>query len=769
MIATTYSLPKEKKGSPIIEIYGRSRTGKSITVLVKDYYPYCYFLKNDKILQNIQKAYPSEYISHQLVQLEYQGIKQPFYQVWFYSPKIIHDIRKSYDKQTRFMSADIVFPLRYFYDNDLGACIKVEGSITNNKKYTSDIIIESKKLTRIKQAFQPPLTYLSFDIESSLITNEIITLSVYIKNASGDIVTRKLIGHERGIIKEFEYLVNTHDPDIITGYNIIHYDFPQLTKRAKKCGIDKLFLSRNGTPTMQQRKNKDKWIIRGRIVADAWLLNKKLKNPPQESLAYVSEHLLGETKLDVNAKHIDKEWELDPNKVLDYCLKDSELALRIIEEIEVVKRNMDLAAVSKLPLEQVFQMKTSVLVDSLLIREADKHDIGVPCMNFSGIVGDKIQGAFVKKATPGLHKWVIVVDFKSLYPSIIIEHNLCTTTYSPNNGTILSPIGAKFLTKDIKEGMLPRVLKKLLDQREFFKSQRKADPDNYDYWEGMQNATKVVCNAHYGLVTSDFYRFTNKSVGASVTSFAREAIKGVIETLEKQGYIILYGDTDSAFLQSPVEGLEASVEFGKKIEQELSGGGLVLEFEKLLSALFMHGAKKRYVGKIVWPHTDDLVRGYETRRKDTFELIRDEMKLIFDLILDDRAEEAVTRAKQIVFDTKKGRVPVKKLIISKSCRPFTEYKNPERMAQVQASKKHKEYTGEPFIPYMKIAWIVTDSDITPQEVEPYLEPWQKTPDWLYYAQRTARALGRVTEVYNWDEQALMLGNRQVGLGVFIEI
>ena len=176
--------------------------------------------------------------------------------------------------------------------------------------------------------------------------------------------------------------------------------------------------------------------------------------------------------------------------------------------------------------------------------------------------------------------------------------------------------------------------------------------------------------------------------------------------------------------------------------------------------------KKRYVGRIVWPQKEEelLVRGYEIRRSDSFDLQSKMLTELFEMILDERNDEALSMVKNTIQDVKAGRVDVEELVISKSCKGLDAYENPDRMANVQAAKKLIEM-GYDFIPGMKVSWIVTDSKSTPQKVEPYVSgvDFKGTPDYKYYAERLSQTASRITEVFGWEEKDLLMGNQQATL------
>jgi DNA polymerase I len=351
-----------------------------------------------------------------------------------------------------------------------------------------------------------------------------------------------------------------------------------------------------------------------------------------------------------------------------------------------------------------------------------------------------------------------------MYPSLIIAKNICFTTLSPI-GTIVAPSGAKFLSPDKRVGILPKILSDLMRQRDEVKAQMKITTDEVEkrYLNGLQEAVKVLMNTFYGVFASSFYRFTDKNIGAAITSFARDNVKRIITDVGNEGISVIYSDTDSVFMQSPVNDLEGSVNFGKEMAKRFTTEGGTLEFEKLLEPLFSHGKKKRYVGRIVWPTKSEelLVRGYEIRRSDSFELQSRLLMDLFEKILDEKNDEATALVKSVVKDTMQKNVDISELVISRTCREFDKYVKEDNMSNVQAAKKMIE-KGYDFIPGMKVSWIVTDGSATPQLVEPYISgaEFEGVPDYNYYAERLAHTASRITEVFGWNEKDLMMGSQQ---------
>jgi DNA polymerase I len=182
------------------------------------------------------------------------------------------------------------------------------------------------------------------------------------------------------------------------------------------------------------------WRAKGRIIVDAWWQAKRTFRPKKETLEAVSNLLLGEGKDDIDTSIIEEEWANRREEVIRYCIRDAELALRILDRTQAVKKSTALAYVASLPLMDILNGTTSNLIDSILIREADGRDIGIPLTRHEAKTS-KIEGAYVHSIEPGLYHWVIVLDFRSMYPSLMIQNNICFTTLTDNeDGTISSPM-----------------------------------------------------------------------------------------------------------------------------------------------------------------------------------------------------------------------------------------------------------------------------------------------------------------------------------------
>lgn len=772
----TASYSKGDNDSIVVELFGKTRDGRSITLRKTGFRPYFHVAAPpEDVLPYVQGK--DDFLGIEPVDLFLinKGRVQRCSKVIIKFPWAVPQYRSELKRQgLEVFAADIPFHHRFIYDNDLPACFTARGEEVKGD-YTTDLVVNLRGFTEIPP-FTPKLKILSFDIENSITDETIYTICYVIKDESGVRAGEPVVGTEKEMIERFTEVIQMEDPDVITGYNIDGYDIPFIMERAKKYGIDELKWGRDRSNP--RRVMNRFWRCTGRLIADAWWAVKIEIKPKQETLNAVSKSLLGEEKLDVDMKMkvgedydpraIDKEWLNNRDKVLAYCTRDAELALKILGKVGRIRKGMDLAAVSRMPVDDVLNSGSSQLIDAIMIRAADRHSpqVAVPLTgNFDDDEENAIEGGYVHEISPGVYHWVCVLDFKSMYPSLIISRNICFTTRD-DHGTIVSPLGVHFLSKEQQPGILPSILADLMRRRDETKSLAKKakDPEEAHYYDGLQGAIKILMNSFYGVFASSFYRFTDRSIGGSITAFARETTKGIIKSLTDEGVNVIYSDTDSVFVQSPHENLEGSIEFGKELAARFSKEGGSLEFEKIMEPLFSHGKKKRYVGRMVWPKEELVIRGYEVRRTDAFDLQSESLMTVFEFIMDGKTEEAVKAARSYVQDTLAGKVPLEKLVISKGCRKFNEYANPDAQATVQTARKLMEL-GYEFVPGMKVSWIVTNFRRKPQEVQPYIsgQEFTYTPDYRYYAERLAQTLSRATEVFGWGEKDLLNGNQQANL------
>ena len=870
ILNTRWNSHHDKNGpATVIEVSGRSRDGLSVIVLVHGFRPGLE-ISVPGICKDPQDL-PAD-IAHRLsavtalagvvkvaeavVKWTDLGEKQHWW-VEVEQDNVIPRLRNSLAESWTLSSADIPFANRLFLDEDLGPHIHIEGEILHSAQQPGedasirsrggtgvaavDLMITCKRseLTAI-EPFQAPWVLFSFDLETSIKDDRILCAAATIENLNPNKSeplhhSHTFTGSEPDIMRGLTELISSSDPDIITGYNIDNFDLPRLKERMEVHTSDHDFKTKaelfgwgRSAPTIEEmerrrhahmpkRSGSRSWNLAGRVIMDAWWQARMALRPKRETLRYVSEMLFPERadlqKMDVDASRMDEEWMNRPEVVLEYCERDSLLPLEILRAVQASRRKEAIAAVAKVSFETAANGTTSQLLDSLVIRLAEQRNTAVPMTGSAAKKEGQITGGYVHDVEAGMHPWVAVLDFKSMYPSIMIANNICHTTRidpshpsQPKLGELVheSPTGARFRSKESREGLVPHLLEDLMAQREHHKeamkkAEKQAQQSAIAFHDQMQYAVKILMNSFYGVFASAFYRFTHRDLGSSVTAWARRNIKRIIKRLEEEGHHVVYSDTDSIFVQAPVEkdsptappskggeamekwnaALAKLLEFGKKTAQRFSEDSAQLEFETGLSAFFSHGAKKRYVGRVVWPYDHLMIKGYETQRTDSFEALTKGMQRIFEFVLAGDDAAAIQLARQSIKEVREARVAVEELVISKVCKgkvakdgsiDFSAvYANPNGQAQVRAARKRLD-RGLAFIPGMKIGFVVVNASQRPMDVEPWNEAESDggiaSYDAEFYAERLATAFGRVCEAIGWSADELLKGNRQSSLFSF---
>jgi len=839
-----------------VELWCRTRTGHSVTLLVEGLRPYMVVALPGRPRPASEATSGLDFLKgmDEVVAITPLGDKwtplgdKPHWRVEVTQPYAVPRMRKRIEDSWEVTSADILFFQRLLLDCDLGPHILARGEVLwagarapaeARDEVTTDRATAAGRIAEVggvgiyptdmvvtctldglskTEPFRTPFVTFSFDLETSIQSNRILCAAAVV-DRGGERTEHTFKGEEGDIMEGLTKIIRSEDPDVITGYNIDNFDLPRMEERAGViAGRSKMeAASLNGwgrVPMLQnenrlfpKRQQNRVWRIPGRIPLDAWWQARQTLRPQRETLKYVSKLLWPEDedkhKLDIDASQMDREWAERPEEVLEYCVRDTVLPLDILDRLQSVARKEALASVSMTTVETASSGTTSQWLDSLVIRLADRRNVSVPTTNSGPRRRDQIAGGYVHEVDAGLEPWVVVLDFKSMYPSIMIANNICSTTLlrdgSVDDSYSVSPITeTRYLSKEDRLGLVPQLLEQLMQSREVHKAALSAARESGDEAEAflqdqLQYAVKILMNSFYGVFASSFYRFTHPDLGASITEWARHNIRGIIAHVEKRGHEVVYSDTDSIFVKAPVDkespinkppedspvhadwerAKAETLRFGESLASEFTKEGAELELETALSAFFSHGAKKRYVGRVVWPREEMLIRGYEVRRTDSFALLTRTMTEMFEMILDGEEWAAVEMTKSVIDDVKARRVDAADLVISRSCKgtlrrdgtvDFSKvYDNPNGLPYVRAAKKRIE-RDLPFTPGMKVGYVVTSAKNSPMDVEPWLvdeigeDPPRYDPE--YYARRLATALGRITEAFGWGATELMSGSRQ---------
>lgn len=715
----------------------------------------------------------------------------------------------------------------------------------------------------------PPLKILSFDIECCSKDNTFPQSSrdpviqignvvhcfgsnemrkeIFCLGETGDIpgAVVRWYNHEEDLLAAWKDFVIQEDPDVIIGYNITGFDFPYLFGRAAALKIDGFtILGRSKRPGRIVNKQQSSSAfgafdakeisIDGRLIIDMLHVIRREYRLRSYSLNSVSFHFLGEQKEDVSYSSMyglqngNKETR---RRIASYCLKDAYLPVRLFDRLNILINYTELARVTHVPIAYFTSRGAAIKVLAQIYWEAGRNGYIVPDMDMTKGELETYEGAFVMDPIRGFYaNPVAVLDFSSLYPSIIISKNLCYTTLLTSNSvncntvnvknnsvdcdnaensfnssendydgsennydsiesdnynnykssnklditnysninkgsekdktskifdiknnvpSIRTPTNDYFCTKDVHEGLVPRILKELLAARKETKNQLSKTQDEWikRSLNGRQLALKICANSIYGFTGASAGQLPCIEISRSTTAFGRDMIaktKNVIESTYciKNGYNfdaqVIYGDTDSVMINfifnNSIEELIKSDKDGdhktdknKEIKDEaykienkdhknsnVNAESILirkickiakeialtvsntfikpisLEFEKIYCPYLLMN-KKRYAGLIYTnKDTPDKIdtKGIETVRRDNCELVKDVVeRCLYKILYNKDITGAVNDVKRVVQDLYMGNVDLSKLVITKT---YTKSTYTSKQAHTELMEKLKK-------------------------------------------------------------------------------
>jgi len=670
-----YATYRTINNKPVVHLYGRLENKESFLAKVP-FTPY-FFIK-EKDLEKAQGLAATDHEKSKLT--DFKGIKLA--KIIAIKPSDVPTLRKKYEEEdiTTYES-DIRFVQRFYMDHDILGAIELDGKFTKGNKINR--IYENPGFKAV-DAYDVKLSVLAIDIETDKWGKQVFSYSM-VGNGTSEVhiinereVEGATVYHdEESLLRSFADRVADLDPDIITGWNVIDFDIQVLHKRFKHYNIP-FTLGREKDESrvkIQHDFFRDSSVTCvGRIVFDGISLLKQAYLSYRDfKLDTVAEAVLGERKIQLEADFWDRFTEIiktDPERVVAYNLKDSELVIKILNKLKLIELMIKKSLITGMQLDRV---KGSVAsLDSLYLRRAKKA--GYICYNSRfGDRTERIKGAYVMDPQPGIYDWVGVLDFKSLYPSIMRTYNIDPIAFA-KGGPIKAPNGATFADG---MGVLPEIIEMLWQERD--KAKKEKD-------DTKSHAIKIIMNSFYGVIANPSCRFYSLDMGNAITSFAREAIKETASLIEKQGFHVLYGDTDSVFVDMKTDSNESSKKLGRKISDKINlyfdkkvkdaynrRSFLELEFEKVFKMLILPkmrggqtGAKKRYAGLLTTNGKEEIkVTGMEIVRRDWTDLAKEVQWELLNRVF--HKKEVADYVKNICERTKNGEFD-DKLVYRKSLR-----------------------------------------------------------------------------------------------------
>ena len=515
-------------------------------------------------------------------------------------------------------------------------------------------------------------------------------------------------GEERKMLQDFLDYISQTDPDMFIAWNGDRFDFPHLVNRIKKLKINISQLSR-GEDAYVEKNGFTK--VFGRVLFDLMMAYKKMNPGGRESwsLDYISnyENLGSKEKY---RGELDDLYKDDLEKFLKYNKRDVELLVLLNEKLRIVEFFDEVRRMCFCRFEDVFM--NSKIADCLCLKNVNGKYV-LP----TSISNPKIsyEGAFVHDSDPKLHRDIAAMDMKSLYPAVIIAFNISYETIITEKENDCISIDDKFFfTKT--PGLIPSIVRPLLDKRKEVKNEmKKYDVGSREYKsaEIMQYSLKQISNSFYGVLGHRHFRLYKRECASAITYISQKIIKEVMRWFEERELKVVYGDTDSIFLEMGKWNIEQMKQFNNEINEhfktffkqfgvENKNNIFELEFEEVYKTIFFKkgsdgkGVKKRYAGRIIYKDDFDVdelgITGFESRRSDSPEVGRAFMKHILkDIVYEIPKEEIDDYIADFKIKIREEFTPEQIGLPMGITKSFGEYKNTPihiRAAKL-ANEKHK--------------------------------------------------------------------------------
>ena len=381
------------------------------------------------------------------------------------------------------------------------------------------------------------------------------------------------------------------------------------------------------------------------------------------SLNSISEALLGEKKYE----HEEDIHDMEIDILSWYNLKDSILTLELTKFNNSLVWNLIilLCRITKLPIHDMIRRQISTWIQNIFYFEHRRKDILIPRKSeiseakkggklMSKFFDGKFQGAYVIQPVPGIHYDVVVMDFASLYPSIIKEFNLSYETvlcpHKDDEDNLIK--GTPYHICTHKMGIFAYVVGFFRDTRvKYFKpksSNKNLTQKQRSYYHTIQQALKVFINASYGVFGSQNFPLFCLPVAESTTGIGQYSIKQTIKKAEELGVKVLYGDTDSVFLLNPSGSQMQEISDWSKKELDLD-----LEAEKTYQFLALSKRKKNYVG--IYKDTKYVdIKGLVVKKKNTPDFIKKAFSQLIEILKEITNDEEFKLARKKIIEIVKS-------------------------------------------------------------------------------------------------------------------
>ena len=573
------------------------------------------------------------------------------------------------------------------------------------------------------------------------------------------------------LLEKLNAWIQEYDPDAIIGWNLIQFDLRILHTHAQRYGIN-LLLGRQNTP-LEWREHGFKAghffaSAQGRLIIDGIdALKMATWNFPSFSLESVAQTLLGEGKaIDTpyaRMDEINRRFKEDKPALAYYNWQDCVLVNRIFDTTHLMEFLLERASVTGLAADR---SGGSVAAFTHLYLPS-MHRLGYVAPNQGEKPEEHSPGGFVMDSTPGLYDSVVVLDYKSLYPSIIRTFlidpvGMIEGMHHPDSTHAVPGFRQAWFSRE--KHCLPTIVSQIWHERDNAKRHNNAP---------LSQALKIIMNAFYGVLGSVGCRFFDPRLASSITLRGHEIMKKTRELIESKGYQVIYGDTDSTFVWLKAAHNEVQAEqIGRQLAQDVNqwwksyltetyqlDSQLELEYETHYRRFLMPtirgmetGSKKRYAGL---SHDKMVFKGLETVRTDWTPLAQAFQKELYTRIFNQQPYQQFIR--DYVADTLLGKYDDRLVYRKRLRRKLSDYQHhiPPHVKAARLADDYNQLQNRPQ-QYQQGGWI--SYIITHLGPEP-LEHITSTPDYEHYINKQLMPIADAILPFLQDDFSTLLNGQ----------
>ena len=557
--------------------------------------------------------------------------------------------------------------------------------------------------------------------------------------------------NERALLTMLVMRLREIDVDAYVGHNFSGYDLNVLLHRMKELKVPHWAclgrLKRSKFPSLGGGGHSygsgagagAMSVIAGRLLCDTYIAARDLVRETEYTLTALSRNLLGELRVEISAADIKTRF-LSSEKLMEmlkHTESDAWLALRLASYLAVLPLTRQLAELSGSLWSKALLSQRAQRIEYLLLHEFHNNKFILPNKmsgkdrvavdgdeegqggSKKGGKGPQYAGGLVLEPKKGLYeRYILLLDFNSLYPSIIQEYNICFTTVERPAAGAMAALPDASTTK----APLPRVIGGLVERRrrvkEMIKTER--DAEKREQLNIRQQALKLLANSMYGCLGFSNSRFYAKPLAELITSQGREILQSTVDLVQGSvGKEVIYGDTDSIMVDTNTDALPDVIALGHAIKKEVNKRYRLLEIE--MDGVFKRMLllkKKKYAAIKVerGPDGNEVevveAKGLDMVRRDWCPLAKQASQFSLDQILSGKPREEVVAAihehlAALSSGVREGKLPLNKFIITKQLTKKPEdYPDAKNQPHVQVALRRRAQGKRDGVMAVRLVWFI---------------------------------------------------------------